>query len=60
LNSGSRYAVKTASGTILGMATLNVNGNASVKLKGTAVAALKTGDSIRLTFRGLLVGADAA
>ena len=60
LNSGSRYAVKTASGTILGMATLNVNGNASVKLKGTAVAALKTGDSIRLTFRGVLVGADAA
>jgi hypothetical protein len=52
--------VKTASGTILGMATLNVNGNASVKLKGTAVAALKTGDSIRLTFRGVLVGADAA
>ena len=60
LHSGRKYAVKTASGTLLGTATLNVNGNASVKLKGTAVAALKTGDSIRLTFRGVLVGADAA
>ena len=60
LHSGRKYAVKTSTGTILGTATLNVNGNASVKLKGTAVAALKTGDSIRLTFRGVLVGADAA
>ena len=60
LHSGRKYAVKTATGTILGTATLNVNGNASVKLKGTAVSALKVGDSIRLTFRGALVGADAA
>ena len=60
LHSGRKYAVKSSTGTILGTATLNVNGNASVKLKGTAVAALKTGDSIRLTFRGVLVGADAA
>jgi hypothetical protein len=60
LHSGRKYAVKTASGTLLGTATLNVNGNASVKLKGTAVAALKAGDSIRLTFRGVLVGADPA
>lgn len=60
LHSGRKYAVKTSTGTILGTATLNVNGNASVKLKGTAVSALKVGDSIRLTFRGALVGADAA
>jgi len=60
LHSGRKYAVKTATGTILGTATLNVNGNASVKLKGTAVSALKVGDSIRLTFRGALVGADPA
>lgn len=60
LHSGRKYAVKTSTGTILGTATLNVNGNAAVKLKGTAVAALKAGDSIRLTFRGVLVGADAA
>ena len=60
LHSGRKYAVKTATGTILGTATLNVNGNASVKLKGTAVSSLKVGDSIRLTFRGALVGADAA
>jgi len=60
LHSGRKYAVKTASGTLLGTVTLNVNGNASVKLKGTAVGALKAGDSIRLTFRGVLVGADAA
>ena len=60
LHSGRKYAVKTSKGKILGTATLNVNGNASVKLKGTAVAALKKGDSIRLTFRGVLVGADAA
>jgi hypothetical protein len=60
LHSGRKYAVKTATGTILGTATLNVNGNASVKLKGTAVSSLKVGDSIRLTFRGALVGADPA
>jgi hypothetical protein len=60
LHSGRKYAVKTSTGTILGTATLNVNGNASVKLKGTAVSALKVGDSIRLTFRGALVGADPA
>jgi hypothetical protein len=60
LLSGRKYAVKTSTGTILGTATLNVNGNASVKLKGTAVSALKVGDSIRLTFRGALVGADPA
>ena len=60
LHSGRKYAVKTATGTILGTATLNINGNASVKLKGTAVSALKVGDSIRLTFRGALVGADPA
>ena len=60
LHSGRKYAVKTSKGKILGTATLNVNGNASVKLKGTAVSALKVGDSIRLTFRGALVGADPA
>lgn len=60
LHSGRKYAVKTSTGTILGTATLNVNGNASVKLKGTAVSALNVGDSIRLTFRGALVGADPA
>ena len=60
LHSGRKYAVKTSTGTILGTATLNVNGNASVKLKGTAVSSLKVGDSIRLTFRGALVGADPA
>ena len=60
LHSGRKYAVKTATGTILGTATLNINGNASVKLKGTAVSSLKVGDSIRLTFRGALVGADPA
>jgi hypothetical protein len=60
LHSGRKYAVKTSKGRILGTATLNVNGNASVKLKGKAVSALKVGDSIRLTFRGALVGADPA
>jgi hypothetical protein len=60
LHSGRKYAVKTSKGKILGTATLNVNGNASVKLKGKAVSALKVGDSIRLTFRGALVGADPA
>jgi hypothetical protein len=60
LNSGRKYAVKTATGTILGFATLNENGNATVKLKSTAVSQLKTGESIRLTYRTVIVGADAA
>ena len=60
LNSGRKYAVKTASGTILGFATLNENGNATVKLKSAAISQLKTGESIRLTYRTVIVGADAA
>ena len=60
LHSGRKYAVKTASGILLGTAKLNANGNASVKLKGIKVAALKAGDSIRLLLKGVLVGADAA
>ena len=60
LHSGRKYAVKTATGTILGFATLNENGNARVKLKNAAVSQLKTGESIRLTYRTVIVGADAA
>ncbi|MEY3290487.1 MAG: hypothetical protein RLY19_578, partial [Actinomycetota bacterium] len=40
--------------------TLNENGNATVKLKSAAVSQLKTGESIRLTYRTVIVGADAA
>ena len=58
LNSGRKYTVKTAAGVILGSATLNENGNATVKLK--TETKVNAGDSIRLTFRGALVGADAA
>ena len=60
LHSGRKYTVKTSSGILLGTAKLNVNGNVSVKLKGTKVAALKAGDSIRLFHKTVLVGADAA
>ena len=60
LHSGRKYAVKTASGTILGFATLNENGNSTVKLKSATISQLKVGDSIRLTYRTILVGADAA
>ena len=60
LHSGRKYAVKTSTGTILGFAKLNDNGNATVKLKSAAVSLIKTGESIRLTFRKVIVGADAA